>query len=164
MSKKRQRVPGTRHLDLPAGVVAADAAALLSFYGNVSGTLRSDDFPTEPQAFFVQAQHVTVEGSSPWSTEAVYSSRAEAERAVSRWDRTRGTWGTRSLETGEFQPRDDQPVSIRRIATLEELFREGPQAFGQAFFSLITSDHEWIVSTEIGSEQKIQLMVDLGTL
>lgn len=65
--------------------------------------------------------------------------------------------GQEHLETGEFEPDADQPVSVLRTVSLLEPFGEGREAVSDMIFDLALSDHEWFISSEIGSEAKIAI-------
>ena len=155
------RIPGTfknQPEDLPSGWRRASTEMLVAHYGReVSATLRADNFPEEPQSFFVQRQSATLAGASPWETLAVYPTRKAADDAIARWEGNKPTQSTVTLATGEMKVDRQQPVALRRVVTLDELLREGPEALWQAFLCLATSDHEWVVSTEIGSAAKMAL-------
>ena len=48
--------------------------------------------------------------------------------------------------------------SLYRVITLMDLFREGPEAVASAVYDFATSDHSWLISTELGSENKKTLV------
>jgi hypothetical protein len=43
-------------------------------------------------------------------------------------------------------------VGIYRVVTLFDLVREGPRALGHLLYDLMTSDHEWTISTRLPQE------------
>jgi hypothetical protein len=131
----------------------ASLAQIKAHYGpGVSAVLRASGFPHGASSFFVQTQSVDQES---WVTHAVYGSREDAERLMHGLERAQVV--TYDAESGAFTPVDEQPVSMARVVTLDVLLREGPTSIGYAMLDLARSDHEWLVSTEVGSEQKIAL-------
>ena len=130
---------------------------LEAHYGpGVSGVLRAEGFPSEPQSWFVQRQDVTSGGLSRWFTEAVYESQEAAEEAAKRWGNEAGERFQINQEQGETTA-VEQPVSVYRVVSLTDLFAEGDEILAATLFDLCTSDHEWHVSTELGSEGKVAL-------
>ena len=138
----------------------ASLRQIAEHYGpNVSAILRNDDFPTEPSSYFVQSQTVTSRGATPWVKHAVYTVREGAERYARMIERA--TAVRPNPEGGPPIPTPSQPVAVARVVTLEDLIRAGSRVVGQAIFDLATSDHEWIISTEMGDEQTVALMGEM---
>lgn len=132
---------------------------LEAHYGDgVSAILRSGDFPDEARSYFVQRQDAHAAQVSRWFTQAVYTSAEAAEAAAARWGGGSITFATYDLEAGTSTPDLSQPVSMHRVVTLLELFAEGPKAVASVVYDLATSDHEWLISSELGSEGKIALI------
>jgi hypothetical protein len=128
-------------------------------YGDaVSGILRSGDFPDARKSWLVQRQMADASAVSRWFTLAVYSQAEAATSAVRRWEEATPTRGTYDLESGETTPNAQQPITAYRVVSLLVLFGEGSEAIASAIYDLATSDHEWLISSELGSEAKIALM------
>jgi hypothetical protein len=134
---------------------------LSAHYGEVTGILRSGDFPIEPSSYLLQVQHAKADGASRWFTQAVYPTKEAAGEVEARWSAQGATHGTQDSESGEMTPDEEQPLTIYRVVTLGDLIREGPSAVWFALFDLATSDHEWLLSSELGSEQKVALAADV---
>jgi hypothetical protein len=131
------------------------------FYGpDVSGVIRVDHFPNRASSYLVQSQLVGGSTVSGWSTLAVYRTREGAELYAAHREQLGSTMTVVNTRTGEMTPDAEQPVIEYRVVTLDQLAREGPQELAAALYGLMTSDHEWVLSTEIGSEAKIALIAD----
>jgi hypothetical protein len=139
----------------------ANQRQLQGHYGpGVSALLRSGDYPTKPSSYFVQVQMTTVESVSRWITPAVYRSRGAAERAVGKWRCSRleetlvNTKSGLRVDGAELR----HPAPAFRVVTLFDLFSEGAGAIANMMLDLATSDHEWILTSELGSAAKMALL------
>jgi hypothetical protein len=129
-------------------------------YGSgVSAILRAGDYPTEPSSWFVQHQELTSEKLSRWITDAVFDSPDAAQQATERWSSGERKVVIHDSVTGKQKP-TEQPISTWRALSLFDLMAEGRESLYSAFLDLVTSDHEWLISTEVGSEQKIGIYAE----
>jgi hypothetical protein len=159
--KRKPQVPGSRRQLAPGLNIASQSQAEEHYGPDVSGVIRVSGFPQRASSYIVQMQFAGGADASGWQTLAVYHTREGAELFAARREQRGMTMSDLNLRTGEMTPPAEQPVSEYRVVTLDQLAREGPKALAQAMLSLMTSDHEWIISTEIGSEAKVALYADL---
>lgn len=146
-------------ISLPPGHYAPTRKMLKQHYGaHVSGILRGDSWPPQPTSWLVQHQMTTGEYVTRWQTVAVYKRRDAAEAFAHRMEGSRAALSALDPSTGEVTPSAVQPVSVWRAVSLWDVFEKGSiEALGLVLIDLMQSDHEWLLSTEIGSPQKIEL-------
>ena len=136
---------------------------IAAYYGEgASAVFRNRDWPTGAASWFLQRREATSESSSRWFTTSVYGTEDAALATAVRWGGEFPTLVRADLESGEVVPAPEQPVSIYRVVTLLDLFEEGAEGIATAIYDVATSDHEWMISTELGSEAKIQLSMAGG--
>jgi hypothetical protein len=139
-----------------------------AYYGaGASGIFRPEaDYPSEARTYFAQYQDLQADGKiTRWYTSAAFDNLDSAVRFAERMDGARATHGTRYPDGG-FVASDEQPITTWRAATLADVMNEGgPEHVGLVMLDLMLSDHEWIVSSDLGSAWKVaawQALVEAG--